>query len=76
MFDIFMTLRNAVGRVVSWRERQRIISELHALDDRSLADIGLSRGDIAYVFDAPAQIASVGAAAQTAPANGNIRRAA
>ncbi|HWK46023.1 MAG TPA: DUF1127 domain-containing protein [Stellaceae bacterium] len=76
MYDVFITLRNAAGRLVAWRERQRVINELHALDDRSLADIGLSRGDIAYVFDAPAQIASIGAPAQTAPANVNIRHAA
>lgn len=29
-----------------WRERRAAIAELNALSDRSLADIGLTRGDI------------------------------
>ncbi len=30
----------------SWRERRAAIAELSSLSDRSLADIGLTRGDI------------------------------
>jgi uncharacterized protein YjiS (DUF1127 family) len=42
-----------VGQFRSWmrcrRERRLAIAELQALDDRSLRDIGISRGDIAYI---------------------------
>jgi uncharacterized protein YjiS (DUF1127 family) len=31
----------------NWRERRAATAELSALSDRSLADIGLTRGDIA-----------------------------
>jgi uncharacterized protein YjiS (DUF1127 family) len=31
------------------RERQRIMNELYSLDDRSLSDIGITRGDIPFV---------------------------
>lgn len=34
------------GRLSAWRERARTYAELSALDDRSLSDIGLTRGDI------------------------------
>ncbi|UHD46099.1 DUF1127 domain-containing protein [Aureimonas altamirensis] len=34
------------SRIRSFRNRQRIINELASLDDRQLADIGVSRGDI------------------------------
>jgi len=44
MFGFTMT-----RRLKSWQERQRLRNELQALDDRLLADIGLSRGDIEAV---------------------------
>ncbi|MSO70258.1 MAG: DUF1127 domain-containing protein [Alphaproteobacteria bacterium] len=37
---------NAVRR---WREQGRVLNELQSMDDRQLADIGLSRGDIQSV---------------------------
>ncbi len=44
-------LRAAVGRawraVDGWRQRRRAIAHLTALDDRLLADIGITRPDIA-----------------------------
>jgi uncharacterized protein YjiS (DUF1127 family) len=40
-----------VGRFENWRARERAYRELSALDDRSLADIGLTRGDIPYVLE-------------------------
>ena len=43
MFD---TTIEAIRR---WRARERARRELQALDDRQLADIGLSRGDIEAV---------------------------
>ena len=33
-----------------WRRRQQAYAELAALDDRSLADIGISRSDIPYLL--------------------------
>jgi len=33
-----------------WRRRQMAYDELNSLDDRSLADIGLTRSDIPYLF--------------------------
>lgn len=33
-----------------WRRRQAAYEELSALDDRSLADIGITRADIPYLF--------------------------
>jgi len=42
----------AGGQAVSeWRRRQRSYAELSALDDRSLADIGLRRSDIPAVIE-------------------------
>jgi uncharacterized protein YjiS (DUF1127 family) len=33
-----------------WRQRQQAYAELAALDDRSLADIGITRSEIPYVL--------------------------
>lgn len=33
-------------RLAAWRERARTYAELSSLDDRSLQDIGLTRGEI------------------------------
>lgn len=45
---------NLLDKVVTnwneWRRRQRAFAELSALDDRSLADIGISRSEIPYVL--------------------------
>jgi len=40
-----------VGRFENWRARERAYRELTSLDDRSLADIGLTRGDISFVLE-------------------------
>jgi len=40
-----------IGRFENWRARERAFQELASLDDRSLADIGLNRGDIPFVLD-------------------------
>jgi len=52
-----------VGRYENWRARERAYRELAALDDRSLADIGLTRGDIPFVLE--------GAARRPQPINSN-----
>jgi uncharacterized protein YjiS (DUF1127 family) len=33
-----------------WRQRRRAFDELYALDDRSLADLGITRSEIPYVL--------------------------
>ncbi len=40
-----------------WRQRQRAYAELAALDDRSLADIGITRSEIPYVLSHRTQTA-------------------
>jgi uncharacterized protein YjiS (DUF1127 family) len=55
-----------------WRQRNRAYAELAALDDRSLADIGITRSEIPYVLSqAPARHEEL-----KAPANRNMPRAA
>jgi uncharacterized protein YjiS (DUF1127 family) len=50
MFIINMFI--SVGRVISdWRRRQRAYAELMALDDRSLADIGIRRSQIRALIE-------------------------
>ena len=43
LINLFIAARNAFAR---WREQQRAYAELIALDDRSLADIGIHRSQI------------------------------
>ena len=43
-------LRALAARYGAWQQRQRAFAELSALDDRSLADIGISRAEIPYVL--------------------------
>jgi uncharacterized protein YjiS (DUF1127 family) len=38
--------RRPLAKLVAWRKRRRAIRDLYALDDRMLADIGLSRAQI------------------------------
>jgi uncharacterized protein YjiS (DUF1127 family) len=44
-------LKTLFGRIKVWNERRSTYAELEGLDDRILADIGLSRGEIAQVAD-------------------------
>jgi uncharacterized protein YjiS (DUF1127 family) len=67
-------IASIVERFNAWRERERAFAELNALDDRTLADLGLRRSDIPYVVYGKAQQQSAPAAAATqltSPANGN-----
>lgn len=43
-------LQHLQGAYADWRRRQAAYDELSALDDRSLADIGITRADIPYLF--------------------------
>ena len=40
-----------VAAVSAWRQRQAVLSEMQTMTDRELSDIGLSRADLARVFD-------------------------
>jgi uncharacterized protein YjiS (DUF1127 family) len=46
LINLFVSARDAFAR---WRQRQRAYGELMALDDRSLADIGIRRSEIASI---------------------------
>jgi len=62
------------GALAGWRRRQRAYAELYALDDRSLADIGITRSEIPYVLSRAG--ASRDSHSAEAPAEGNFRHAA
>jgi uncharacterized protein YjiS (DUF1127 family) len=57
-----------------WRRRQAAYDELSALDDRSLADIGITRADIPYLFSR--DIHDAAKAQATGLARNDNRRAA
>ena len=42
--------RRVVQPILSWHHKRTTYRELMALDDRQLADIGLSRGDIDLAY--------------------------
>lgn len=64
--------RKAVAAPVErWLERERAIRELSSLDDRELADLGISRGLIPYVAAGKFTANDEGARRETAPANEN-----
>jgi uncharacterized protein YjiS (DUF1127 family) len=72
MLNILGNLVHGVtGSLARWRERQRALAELASLDDRSLADIGITRSEIPYVLSRAVRRAELGL-----PANTNSRRAA
>jgi uncharacterized protein YjiS (DUF1127 family) len=64
-----------VGRFENWRARERAFRELSSLDDRALADIGLSRSDIPYVLEQK-PIESGASRLEPEAANSNVRHAA
>ena len=59
--------------VANWREWRRAYAELSALDDRSLADIGITRSEIPYVLSHASQSVTE---TPTAAANSNVQHAA
>ena len=63
-----------VGRFENWRARERAFRELSSLDDRALADIGLSRSEIPFVLDQSVEDSVT--RFEPKPANSNVRRAA
>jgi uncharacterized protein YjiS (DUF1127 family) len=64
MLDVLSHALHSVSeRVEGWRKYHRAYAELTSLDDRSLADIGLTRSEIPYVLtqhgaDKPAELGS------------------
>ena len=48
LINLFVAAKNAYLR---WRRQQRAYDELMALDDRSLADIGIHRSQIASLVE-------------------------
>src|SRR6185437_9148929 len=42
-----------LGRVGAWLKRRIVLAELHGLDDRTLADLRISRGDFQAIAEAP-----------------------
>jgi uncharacterized protein YjiS (DUF1127 family) len=65
-------LHGLSASVADWRQRQRAYAELAALDDRSLADIGITRSEIPYVLSHAAQHQGE----TRTPANSNFQHAA
>jgi uncharacterized protein YjiS (DUF1127 family) len=64
--------RKAVAAPVArWIERERLMRELSMLDDRELADLGISRGLIPYIATGNFTANDEGARHETAPANEN-----
>jgi uncharacterized protein YjiS (DUF1127 family) len=60
-----------VAPVARWIERERLMRELSMLDDRELADLGISRGLIPYIAAGNFSANDEGARHETAPANEN-----
>jgi uncharacterized protein YjiS (DUF1127 family) len=69
LINLFVAARNGL---TEWRRRQRAYDELMALDDRSLADIGLHRSQIPAIVEG-ARLATA-SAAEAAPANARALR--
>ena len=42
--------RRMLNRLAEYRRQQRALEELYSLDDRSLADIGITRSEIPYLM--------------------------
>jgi len=66
--------RGLKAQFAAWRQRQKAYAELSSLDDRSLADIGISRSEIPYLLSGPSRDAAHAKAGLSL--NQDIRRAA
>ncbi len=47
---LMLSLAHAFRAVSEWSQRRRMATELNALTDRELADIGLTRGEIGAII--------------------------
>jgi uncharacterized protein YjiS (DUF1127 family) len=65
-------------RFIAWRERERAFAELNALDDHTLADLGLRRADIPMVVfgHGKSEAVDAGVTPFRFPANSNDGRRA
>ncbi len=72
IFALTNAISDLAGKLGDWRKQQQAYAELSALDDRTLADIGISRGDLPTIVleKAPRQVA------KNVVANGKYRHAA
>jgi uncharacterized protein YjiS (DUF1127 family) len=76
MLSILLNAGRAIAsRYAAWRRNEQAFAELSSLDDRSLADIGITRAEIPYVL-AHARANRVSTPATGAVANANLRHAA
>jgi uncharacterized protein YjiS (DUF1127 family) len=48
---LVMAFQRARARLASWSDRHQALAELSGMNERELADIGLTRSDIARVTD-------------------------
>jgi uncharacterized protein YjiS (DUF1127 family) len=69
-------VRAVVAAYRAWRARERAAEELYALDDRALADLGLSRAEITFIlaYGAPERGPHAPEAGLPLPANCNGAR--
>ena len=67
LINLAVAARNGIKQ---WRRRQRAYAELMALDDRSLADIGIHRSQIPAIIEG----ARLAAAPEALPAKGAALR--
>ena len=51
--DLSDAAQSVVATLRAWRRRMRERDQLSRMDDRMLADIGLTRADAAYLSDKP-----------------------
>lgn len=61
------TLHTVGERIDAWRKTQQAYRELASLDDRSLADIGVTRSEIPFILSHvtdPSRVRAVAAANQ------------
>jgi uncharacterized protein YjiS (DUF1127 family) len=73
LFRALDPIKPLVARFRAWRERERAADELFALDDRTLAELGIIRADIPFVAAGGAPVRDRSPAEQALPqaANGN-----
>jgi uncharacterized protein YjiS (DUF1127 family) len=73
LFRRFSPIKPLLARFRAWRERERAAEELFALDDRTLAELGLLRSDIPFVAagGAPVRDRSPAEPAPSQAANSN-----
>ena len=57
--SVLNLLNSAWEAIADWRQRERAYAELMALDDHSLADIGIQRADIRAICEGSYAAATV-----------------